>query len=121
MFSGSGDLLVRAMDDPKVGVVGMKLMFPESDDTKKGLMGPANSIQHVGLSTTIHGDFAHHFIGWNKDNPRVNRVRDVYAVTGAALMTRRKLFFSLGRFFEGYGKGTWEDVDYSLAVRDLGC
>lgn len=120
LMPGSGDLLVRAMDDPKIGVVGMKLMFPEEDTTKKGLMGPANTIQHVGLSTTIHGDFAHHFIGWSKDNPRPNKVRDVYAVTGAALMTRKALFRQLGRFYEGYGMGTWEDVDYSLAVRDLG-
>jgi GT2 family glycosyltransferase len=35
-------------------------------------------------------------------------------------MTRKNLFSKLGGFFEGYGKGTFEDCDYSLAVRSLG-
>jgi GT2 family glycosyltransferase len=117
---GSGDLLVRAMDDPGVGICGMKLVFPEEDSTKKGLMGPAGKIQHIGLSTSIRGDMVHHLIGWSADNPRVNKVRDVYAVTGAALMVRRNLFRDLGRFFEGYGLGTFEDIDLCLAARDLG-
>jgi len=117
---GSGDLLVRAMDDPGVGICGMKLVFPEEDSTKKGLMGPPGKIQHIGLSTNIRGNMLHHLMGWSEDNPRVNRVRDVYAVTGAALMIRRNLFRDLGRFFEGYGLGTFEDIDICLAARDLG-
>jgi GT2 family glycosyltransferase len=116
----SGEFLVRAMDDPKVGICGMKLLFPTEDSTKLGLMGPPGTVQHVGLSTNIQGNMVHHFIGWNSDNPRVNRVRDVYAVTGAALMIRKQLFRQVGGFYLGYGQGTWEDCDLSLAVRDLG-
>ena len=116
----SANLLVRAMDDPSVGVCGMKLLFPTEDNTKQGLMGPASSIQHIGISTNINAEFKHTFIGWSKDNPRVNRMRDVYAVTGAALMTRRSLFLNAGKFFTGYGLGTWEDVDYCLTGRELG-
>ena len=41
-------------------------------------------------------------------------------MTGAALMTRKRLFMDAGKFFEGYGTGTYEDVDYCITVRDLG-
>ena len=33
MDKGSGDLLVRAMDDPRVGIAGMKLLFPAEDSS----------------------------------------------------------------------------------------
>ena len=39
---------------------------------------------------------------------------------GAALMTRRQIFSAAGMFWEGYGKGTWEDVDFSMAVKEMG-
>lgn len=117
---GSGELLVKAMDDPIVGICGMKLVFPQEDTTKHGLMGPPGTIQHIGLSTTIKAQFVHHFAGWNVNHPRVNALRDVYAVTGAALMVRKQLFFDLGKFFEGYGLGTYEDVDLCIACRDMG-
>jgi GT2 family glycosyltransferase len=120
MDAGSGDLLVRAMDDPRVGIAGMKLVFPDEDSTNQGLMGPPGTIQHIGLSTNIRTKIVHHFIGWSADHPKVNAVRDVYAVTGAALMVRCNLFKNVGMFFEGYGKGTFEDVDLCLTVRDLG-
>lgn len=120
MKPGSGELLVRAMDDPEVAICGMKLLFPDEDSTKKGLMGPPGTIQHIGLSTNIQAQMVHHLLGWNPDHPRVNKIRSVYAVTGAALMTRRALFMKNGRFFEGYGKGSWEDVDYCLTILELG-
>jgi GT2 family glycosyltransferase len=118
MHPGSGKLLVDVMDDPQIAVCGMKLLFPDEDD--RGLQGPPGKVQHVGLSTNIRGHMSHHLIGWSSDNPRVNQVRDVYAVTGAAMMTRKEHFRKLGGFFEGYGMGTYEDADYCLTCRDLG-
>lgn len=115
------DYMVRDMDDPKIGVVGMKLLFPEED--MQGLRGdirPAGKVQHVGLHTNVRSDFVHSYLGWSADHPKVNRVRDVYVVTGAALMTRRSLWNQIGGFFEGYGLGCYEDIDFGLSVRDLG-
>lgn len=122
MEKGSGNLLIKAFDDEKVGVAGMKLLFP---DYPVGLrqdehMRPVGKVQHIGLSTKITGTVHHIFIGWNPDHPKVNSVREVFAVTGAALMTRRSLFTKVGGFFEGYGLGTYEDVDFSVTIRSLG-
>lgn len=35
-------------------------------------------------------------------------------------MIRRDAFNKAGKFFEGYGLGTWEDADLSFSVRNLG-
>lgn len=114
---GSGDILVRAMDDPQVGVAGMKLVFPEnSTDATR----PAGKVQHVGLMTGIRGQQKHIFIGWEPEHPKVNAVREVDAVTGAALMTRRALWNKIGGFNERYGRGTFEDIEYSYMVRRMG-
>lgn len=109
--------LVRSMDDPKIGAAGMKLLFPlDSKDPGR----PAGKIQHVGLSTNIRGEFIHQFVGWSPENPRTLNIKHPYALTGAALITRRKLFREAGGFFEGYGIGTYEDVDYCLTIRSMG-
>lgn len=126
MEPGSGEALVMAMDDAQVGIVGMKLLFPsQSDLTQAGLkttaiQRPPERVQHVGLFTNIHAQVFHMYVGWSADNPRVNAVRDVYAVTGAALMTRRNLFIDLWGFDSAYGAGTYEDVDYAMKVREKG-
>ena len=117
LYPNSLNKLVMAMDDPTVGAVGMKLLFPkDSNDPKR----PAGKIQHVGLSTDIKGNFIHNFVGWSPDNPRVLRIKDSYAITGAAMMTRRNLFKQIKGFNEEYGQGTYEDVEYSLILRDMG-
>lgn len=124
METGSGEKLVRAMDDPKVGICGMKLLFPseqmliEAGVNYGNGQRPPQTIQHVGLFTNIRGQVIHMYLGWSGDNPRVNAIKDVYAVTGAALMTRRGLFLSCSGFDPVYGMGTYEDVDYSMKVRE---
>ena len=104
--------------NPKIGVLGMKLLFPH--DHVGDPIRPAGKIQHVGLFTNIKAEFVHTFVGWSEDNPRPNAVRDVYAVTGAALLTRRNLWIRSRGFFEGYGLGTYEDVDYAMMIREMG-
>lgn len=112
---------IKAIDDPKVGVVGMKLIFPTEDlGTLDANVRPAGKIQHVGLCTNIRGNFYHIFIGWSPDHPRVLAVKEVYAVTGAALLTRRSIWNKVGGFNEVYGAGTYEDVDFCLSARDIG-
>lgn len=109
--------LVKAMDDPQTGIVGMKLLFPpDSVDAVR----PAGKVQHVGMAANIRGEFEHIFLGWSPDNPKVAKVDFVPSVTGAALMVRRSLFSRVHGFSEGYGRGTYEDVDLCLAVASLG-
>ena len=114
--------MVKAIDDPKIGVVGAKLLFPDSiaDLKQDSNIRPAGKIQHVGLCTNIRGEFYHLFIGWSPDHPKVMKVWEVYAVTGAALMTRRGIWNKIGGFNPIYGMGTYEDVDYCISVRQLG-
>lgn len=107
--------------DQKVGVVGMKLIFPEQTDLPQtDNERPAGKIQHIGLATNVRAEFFHVFAGWSVDHPKVNAMRDVYAVTGAAMLVRRTLFSKAGKFFEGYGIGTYEDVDLCLTIRKMG-
>jgi GT2 family glycosyltransferase len=112
--------LVKALDNPKIGIVGTKLLFPDNSLDLKHEFRPAGKVQHVGLCTNIRGDFYHVFVGWSPDHPKVMKVWEVYAVTGAALMTRRALFDKVGGFYLGYGLGSFEDVDLSLSIRELG-
>jgi len=118
------DKLVLEMDDPKMGAVGMKLVFPSKEDILNiGIdpsIRPEHKVQHIGLATNIRGEFIHILVGWDADHPKVNKVREAYAVTGAALMTRRELYRKVNGFNEIYGLGTYEDVDYCLTIRELG-
>lgn len=112
--------LIKCFDNPKVGVAGMKLLFPAEDHAGLNTnIRPAGKIQHIGMETNINGEFIHVFLGWDADHPRANKFREPYAVTGAALMTKRSIWNRVGGFREEYGKGTYEDVDYCLSVRAL--
>lgn len=114
--------MVLRMDDPQVGVCGMKLIFPDDVVTKKlsEEHRPAGKIQHICISLNAMGRFHHIFVGWSENNKRANRVgtlKDVFAVTGAAFLTRRNLFGKIGGFDEIYGRGTFEDLDYCMKAR----
>jgi GT2 family glycosyltransferase len=115
------EYMLQRFDDPKVGVVGLKLVFPANAEglQQDTVHRPAGKIQHVGLETSIEADFFHIFLGWSADNPRANRDIHPYAVTGACLMTRRVIWNKVGGFFEGYGAGSWEDIDFCMSARSL--
>lgn len=122
MSPHSGAKTVALLDDPKVGIAGMKLLFPETvEDVKLNQqIRPSNTVQHIGVAVNLRGELHHVLSGWSADNPKVLKIHEVHMVTGAALMTRKVLFNKVGGFFEGYGMGTFEDCDYSLTVRKLG-
>lgn len=107
--------IVRTFLDETVGVVGIKLIFPQGTPH-----GPAGKVQHVGLSLNIRGEPIHPLIGWSPEHPKTKVSRDVWAVTGACLTIRRNLWQQLKGFDLIYGKGTWEDVDICLRARQLG-
>lgn len=116
--------LAKTMDNPEIGVAGMKLLFPDATQLQEsGLnphMRPAKLVQHAGLTTNIRGEVVHAFMGWSSENKKVNTVSDVMAVTGAALITRRDLFKRIGGFDKDFGMGTYEDVSLCMSVRKLG-
>lgn len=105
-------LMVKELDDPEVGVVGPKLIFP-----KDTTMGPPERIQHAGIAFDISGKPFHIFIGWQPDHHKVNYKREVSAVTGACFATRRNLWIQTQGLNEVYGKGTFEDMEYCFIVR----
>jgi GT2 family glycosyltransferase len=109
--------LVRTMDDPQIAMCGLKLIFPE-DSPDPGR--PAGRVQHIGHAVDIRGEITHPLLGWRPDNPKTCVSREVQSVTGAAFMVRRSAFLKAGGFFEGYGKGYFEDVDLNLTLRSMG-
>jgi len=117
LHEGTLNKLVRRMENTEIGMCGLKLTFPD-DSTDSGR--PAGKVQHIGHAIDIHGEVVHPLMGWSKENPKCNISREVISVTGAAFMVRRKAFLAAGGFFEGYGKGYFEDVDLNLTLRSLG-
>ena len=114
------ELMVREMDNPNIGVVGARLLFPEDVGNLQQVIRPANKVQHIGLSCDARVRIKHPLSGWDKEHKKVMSVRQAFAVTGACMLTRRSLFSAVGGFDEQYGMGTYEDVDFCMAVRELG-
>lgn len=114
---GTLEKLVRRMDNPAIGLCGLKLIFPpDSPDPSR----PAGRVQHIGHGIDIRGEITHPLMGWSPENPKCNISRELQSVTGAVFMVRRNVFLKAGGFFEGYGKGYFEDVDLNLRIRQMG-
>jgi GT2 family glycosyltransferase len=111
------ETLIRRMDDPTIGLCGLKLLFPDNS-TDPGR--PAGKVQHVGHVMNIRGEIEHIFVGWDATNPKTCISRECFSVTGASFIVRRALFLQAHGFYEGYGRGTYEDVDLAISIRNLG-
>lgn len=112
LHSGWMDEMVRLLFVAEVGVVGVKLVFED------------NTIQHAGVTIGI-GHFAGHlFKEMSEDDPsvssRIQSVQEYSAVTGACMMTRRRLFHRLEGFDEKNLAVAYNDVDYCLKARAKG-
>lgn len=134
------DRMVEALDTkPEVGVVGAKLLFPDSLRTENGISLEqrqriareiANTIQHAGVyfqgpiervPPELYGLPFHKWGGFSRDYSEACISRYVPCVTGALLMTRRSIWQELdGMDWRTYKRGAMEDVEYCLACRDLG-
>jgi GT2 family glycosyltransferase/glycosyltransferase involved in cell wall biosynthesis/Flp pilus assembly protein TadD len=96
---------------PDTGVVGAKLLYPESD-----------TIQHAGVQIR---DYPHPVFPYHTHHefpayaPAVNTEESVPAVTAACLLVKRTLFHSMKGFDEAFVNG-YEDVDLCFRVLEKG-
>lgn len=112
-------------DNPLVGVVGARLLFFEEEDAPWSTEAdrrkrPPGTVQHAGVTFNLLGQPYHIFIAWSPDHPKVMEKRVMRAVTGACLMTRRKLWRKMGGLAEVYTVGTFEDVEYCVQLAARG-
>ncbi len=134
------DRMVDVLDTkPEVGVVGAKLLFPDSLRTENGISLEqrqkiseeiANTIQHAGVyfqgpaervPPPQYGLPFHKWGGFSRDFSEACISKYVPCVTGALFLTRRSIWQQLnGMDWRTYKRGAMEDVDYALRTRDLG-
>jgi GT2 family glycosyltransferase len=104
------DAMLELSQQPQIGVVGAKLVFPDG------------GLQHVGV-TLPGGKPGHPFYGYPAKHPgyyaRNLLPHNCSAVTGACLMTRREVFEQAGGFDESFPLN-YNDIDYCMQVRRLG-
>lgn len=128
--AATGDILVFANDDMRmltpdwdrrlssllarssIGVVGARLLYP------------SGSIQHAGILTGWRGSLVHDGLGADAEDPgpelRWFRPRQVTAVTGAFLATRRKTFETASGFDAAALPVAYSDADFCRRVQRLG-
>ncbi|MGD0943413.1 MAG: glycosyltransferase [Acidimicrobiales bacterium] len=100
--------LLERIQQPRVGAVGAKLVYPDG------------RLQEAGGIIFTDGT------GWNlgrggdKDDLRYNFPREVDYCSGAALMVRRDLFLERGGFDRVFAPGYYEEVDFCFYLRSRG-
>lgn len=105
------EMLSRLLQ-PRVGAVGAKLHYSDGRIQHAGdTVGPGGCANHL-----------HHLLPENAPGyaNRAALAQDLSAVTGACLMTRRALYFSLGGLNERDLPIAFNDVDYCLRLREAG-
>lgn len=109
----SGWLEALAVDAlrPEIGAAGGRLLYP------------SGQVQFAGMVVGLGGAAGHVLAGLPAERPgylgMAVLARDVSAVTGACMATRREVFEALGGFDEGLGVDC-NDVDYCLRARANG-
>lgn len=103
------------MFDPKVGIVGAKLLFAEGSPH-----GPFGTVQHCGVFRTKHGEPFHAYEKANPYDERANCRLELDCITGACLLVRRALFEDLEGFDPVFRVGTFEDVNLCWEARKVG-
>lgn len=104
--------LLSYSQQPGVGAVGAKLLYPD------------NTIQHAGVIVGINGTAGHSHKGLDaKNGGDLNRLvttQNYSAVTGAALMVKAQLYRELGGLNENDFAVAFNDVDFCLRLVEAG-
>jgi ADP-heptose:LPS heptosyltransferase/GT2 family glycosyltransferase len=103
--------MIEHAQRPEVGVVGPQLLYPDA------------TVQHAGMFLADLGVGRHVFRHQRRDEPGYFGLaltqRNVTAVTGACLLTRREIFEEVGGFEEAH-QVINNDLDYCLKIRSRG-
>ncbi len=113
--SGWLEAMLDEMDEPSVGIVGAKLIYPLS---KEGPWG--GTIQHAGVAFNASGQPYHIHRGKNPRARCVNVLTECNAVTFACVLIRREVWDQLEGLDEGFVGGQFEDIDFCLRAREKG-
>jgi hypothetical protein len=89
-------------------MVGPLLLFPET-----------GRVQHCAVVFAPTLEVQHLYFQFPGDHPAPNAPRQAQAISGAALLLEKDLFFRCGSFYEGYTNG-FEDLDLCCCLRKLG-
>jgi O-antigen biosynthesis protein len=116
VFLEQSDWLRVMMDemaaDPKVAVVGAKLLYPNG------------TVQHAGVVLGVGGIADHVFRGIPADHPgylyRARCAQEYSAVTGACMLCRADVFMDVGGFDEQDLAVAFNDVDLCLKIGSRG-
>ncbi|HEY3862816.1 MAG TPA: glycosyltransferase [Verrucomicrobiae bacterium] len=102
------ELVEELRTHPEVVAAGSRLLY------ESGL------VQHAGVAFERDSRNPYHpYRLLRPDDPRVNRRRELQAVTAACVLIRAKRFHEAGRFNEAYRNG-YEDLDLCLELRRRG-
>ncbi|MDR3358677.1 MAG: glycosyltransferase family 2 protein [Desulfovibrio sp.] len=99
--------LVKTLENPRTGATGPLLLYPDG------------RVQHCGIAVSPFRRLWHLYEFFPGAHMLPRKQRPLQAITGAALMLRRELFFEAGAFFEEYLNG-FEDMDICCALRRKG-
>ncbi|PYK18942.1 MAG: hypothetical protein DME56_11830 [Verrucomicrobia bacterium] len=101
-------LLDTFSEDPKAGIVGSKLIYPD------GRLQEAGGIIWQDASGWNYGKFD------DRQKPEYNYLREVDYCSAAALMISKSLFENVGGFDSRYAPAYYEDTDLAFKVRQAG-
>jgi GT2 family glycosyltransferase len=105
------DTMLAEVQRPEVGAVGPRLLYPDG------------RVQHAGVFLASLGHARHAFDCAAEDDPGYFGLaltqRNVTAVTGACLLTRRETFKALGGFDEAHSI-IYNDLDFCLRAWQSG-
>ena len=101
--------LVKALQKPKIGIVGCKMLYPDG-----------RTIQHAGGWIEWPLGLAHHYGRGEQDEGQWDESKTVDYVTGAAMAFRRDVLEQIGLLDEEFWPGYFEDTDFCFRAREFG-